>query len=173
MIYFIFLFSILFSVANAKNEQLSIGFRLQHSIHMYNENGITIDYTPKNILNDQLSFGATYVTSRFGSAINSNAIIQDNILFHSTYAFSSSALSPLIRLNAGYCFADYESSLFDEIDSSMPLLSLEAGTRYAFDFPLKVQAGIGYNLITSDGSSGIGTVYPLFVQCTLLWSFSL
>jgi hypothetical protein len=75
-------------------------------------------------------------------------------------------------LNAGYCFADYQSSIFDEIDSSMPLLSLEAGARYVFDIPLVVQASLGYNLIKSDGSSGIGTVYPLFVQCTLLWSFS-
>ncbi|MFM7544890.1 MAG: hypothetical protein ACKO5I_09725 [Ignavibacteria bacterium] len=173
MIYFILLFSLLFSVANAKDEQLSIGFRLQHSIHMYNENGITVEFTPKNLLNDQLSFGATYVSSRFGTALNSNAIIQDNILLHTTYQFSKSSLSPLIRLNAGYCFADYETALFDDIDSSMPLLSLEAGAKYTFDIPLKVQAGIGYNLITSDGSSGIGTVYPLFVQCTLLWSFSL
>jgi len=173
MIYFILLFSLLFCVANAKDEQLSIGFRLQQSIHMYNENGFTLEFTPKNLLNDQLSFGATYVSSRFGSAINSNAILQDNFVLHSTYVFSKSSFSPLIRLNTGYCFADYESALFDDIDASMPLLSLEAGARYTFDIPLKIQAGLGYNLITSDGSSGIGTVYPLFVQCTLLWSFSL
>ena len=169
----ILLFLLMAIDAIAQEETYLIGIRLQQSIHMYNENGITLEFTPKNLLNDQLSFGATYVSSRFGSALNSNAIIQDNILLHSTYVFSSSALSPLVRLNAGYCFADYESSLFDEIDSSMPLLSLEAGARYAFDIPLKVQAGIGYNLITSDGSSGIGTVYPLFVQCTLSWGFSL
>jgi hypothetical protein len=169
-ILFVFLSSL--SIVYGDNEQVSLGFRFQHSINMYTENGITLQFTPKNLLNDQLSFGATYVTSRFGSAINSNAIIQDNILFHSTYVFSSSALSPFVRLNAGYCFADYQSSIFDEIDSSMPLLSLEAGARYAFDIPLKIQASLGYNLITSVGSSGIGTVYPLFVQCTLLWSFS-
>ncbi|MFN5007335.1 MAG: hypothetical protein ACK5GO_07565 [Ignavibacteria bacterium] len=173
MIYLILLSSFSFTVAKAEDHQLSLGLRFQHSVHMYNEHGITIDYTPKNLLNDQLSFGTTYVSSRFGSALNSNAIIQDNILLHTTYQFSKSSLSPLIRLNAGYCFADYESALFDDIDSSMPLLSLEAGAKYTFDIPLKVQAGIGYNLITSDGSSGIGTVYPLFVQCTLLWSFSL
>ena len=154
-------------------DEFQIGLRLQQSWNMYNENGITLEFTPKNLLNDQLSFGASYISTRFGSAFNSNAIIQDNMLLHSTYVFSSSALSPLVRLNAGYCFADYQSSLFDEIDSSMPLLSLEAGARYVFDIPLKVQASLGYNLITSDGPSGIGTVYPLFVQCTLLWSFSL
>lgn len=154
-------------------DEFQIGLRLQQSWNMYNENGITLEFTPKNLLNDQLSFGATYVSSRFGSALNSNAIIQDNILLHSTYVFSPSALSPLLRLNVGYCFADYESALFDEIDGSMPLLSLEAGARYEFDIPLKIQAGLGYNLITSDASSGIGTVYPLFVQCSLLWSFSL
>jgi hypothetical protein len=140
---------------------------------MYNENGIIVEYTPKNLLNDQLSFGATYVSTRIGSAYNSNAIIQDNIVLHSTYLFSSSSLAPLIRLNAGYCFADYESSLFDEIDTSMPLLSIEAGASYTFDIPLTVQASLGYNLITSDGSSGIGTVYPLFVQCSFLWRFAL
>jgi hypothetical protein len=113
------------------------------------------------------------VSTRIGSAYNSNAIIQDNIVLHSTYLFSSSSLAPLIRLNAGYCFADYESSLFDEIDTSMPLLSIEAGASYTFDIPLTVQASLGYNLITSDGSSGIGTVYPLFVQCSFLWRFAL
>jgi hypothetical protein len=140
---------------------------------MYNENGIIVEYAPKNLLNDQLSFGATYVSTRIGSAYNTNAIIQDNIVLHSTYLFSSSSLAPLIRLNAGYCFADYESSLFDEIDTSMPLLSIEAGASYTFDIPLTVQASLGYNLITSDGSSGIGTVYPLFVQCSFLWRFAL
>jgi hypothetical protein len=140
---------------------------------MYNENGIIVEYAPKNLLNDQLSFGATYVSTRIGSAYNSNAILQDNIVLHSTYLFSSSSLAPLIRLNAGYCFADYESSLFDEIDTSMPLLSIEAGASYTFDIPLTVQASLGYNLITSDGSSGIGTVYPLFVQCSFLWRFAL
>jgi hypothetical protein len=140
---------------------------------MYNENGIIVEYAPKNLLNDQLSFGATYVSTRIGSAYNSNAIIQDNIVLHSTYLFSSSSLAPLIRLNAGYCIADYESSLFDEIDTSMPLLSIEAGASYTFDIPLTVQASLGYNLITSDGSSGIGTVYPLFVQCSFLWRFAL
>lgn len=173
MINFLFVFLCSLSVVYANQEQISLGFRFQYSINMYTENGITLEFTPKNLLNDQLSFGASYISTRFGSAFNSNAIIQDNMLLHSTYVFSSSSLSPLVRLNAGYCFADYESSLFDEIDSSMPLLSLEAGARYVFDIPLVVQASLGYNLITSDGSSGIGTVYPLFIQCTLLWSFSL
>jgi hypothetical protein len=154
-------------------DELQIGLRLQQSWKMYNENGIIVEYTPKNLLNDQLSFGATYVSTRIGSAYNSNAILQDNIVLHSTYLFSSSSLAPLIRLNAGYCFADYESSLFDEIDTSMPLLSIEAGASYTFDIPLTVQASLGYNLITSDGSSGIGTVYPLFVQCSFLWRFAL
>lgn len=163
----------LFNYHSLFADELQIGFRLQHSWNMYNENGITIEYTPKNLLNDQLSFGATYVSTRIGSAYNSNAIIQDNIVLHSSYMFSSSSLAPLIRLNAGYCFADYESTLFDDIDASMPLISLEAGVRYAFDVPLIMQAGIGYNLITSDGSSGIGTVYPLFVQCSFLWRFAL
>lgn len=155
------------------SDEISVGLKFQQSINMYNENGITVEYAPKNLLNDQLSFGASYISTRFGSAFNTNAIIQDNIVLHSTYLFSSSSLAPLIRLNTGYCFADYESSLFDEIDASIPLLSLETGARFAFDVPLIVQAGIGYNLITSDGSSGIGTVYPLFVQCSLMWSFSL
>ena len=163
----------LFNYHSLFADELKIGFRLQQSWNMYNENGITIEYTPKNLLNDQLSFGATYVSTRIGSAYNSNAIIQDNIVLHSSYMFSSSSLAPLIRLNAGYCFADYESTLFDDIDASMPLISLEAGVRYAFDVPLIMQAGIGYNLITSDGSSGIGTVYPLFVQCSFLWRFAL
>jgi len=170
--YLTLFFCIIFA-SNLESQELSLGFRLQQSWKMYNENGIIVEYAPKNLLNDQLSFGATYVSTRIGSAYNTNAIIQDNIVLHSTYLFSSSSLAPLIRLNAGYCFADYESSLFDEIDTSMPLLSIEAGASYTFDIPLTVQASLGYNLITSDGSSGIGTVYPLFVQCSFLWRFAL
>ena len=170
--YLTLFFCIIFT-SNLESQELSLGIRLQQSWNMYNENGITVEYAPKNLLNDQLSFGATYVSTRIGSAYNTNAIIQDNIVLHSTYLFSSSSLAPLIRLNAGYCFADYESSLFDEIDTSMPLLSIEAGASYTFDIPLTVQASLGYNLITSDGSSGIGTVYPLFVQCSFLWRFAL
>ncbi len=173
IIRYLTLFFFIISASNLESQELSLGLRLQQSWNMYNENGITVQFTPKDLLNEQLSIGATYVSSRFGSAINSNAILQDNIVLHSTYVFSKSSFSPLVRLNAGYCFADYESALFDDIDASMPLLSLEAGAKYTFDIPLKVQASLGYNLITSDGSSGIGTVYPLFVQCTLLWSFSL
>ena len=173
IIRYLTLFFFIISASNLESQELSLGLRLQQSWNMYNENGITVQFTPKNLLNDRLSFGVSYISTRFGSALNSNAIIQDNILLQSTYVFSSSSLSPIARLNAGYCFADYESSLFDDIDASMPLLSLEAGARYEFDIPLKVQASLGYNLITSDGSSGIGTVYPLFVQCTLLWGFSL
>lgn len=153
--------------------ELSTGIRIQQSIAMYNENGISVQYSPSNLLNNQLTFGVSYISSRMGSAFNTNAILQDNIQLHSTYLFSSSSLSPSISLNAGYCFADYESQLFEEIDASMPLLSIEAGARYAFDFPLTMKAGLGYNLITSDGSSGIGTVYPLFVQCSFLWRFAL
>ncbi|MEY5131929.1 MAG: hypothetical protein RL734_1996 [Bacteroidota bacterium] len=173
MKYIILILLIIPTIANSEQDKVLLGLRLQQSWKMYNENGITVEYAPKNLLNDQLSFGASYISTRFGSAYNSNAIVQDNIQFHTTYLFSTSSFSPTIKLNAGYCFADYESSLFDEIDASMPLLSLETGARYAFDVPLIVQAGIGYNLITSYGSSGIGTVYPLFVQCSLMWSFSL
>ena len=173
MKFIIFLFLFFAIDVRAQHDNISIGTRFQQALNMYNENGIVIEYHSKNILNDQLFFGASYISSRFGSAFTSNAIIQDNILLNSTYVFSASSLSPLIRLNAGYCLADYKSSLFDDIDASMPLLSIEIGARYGFDFPLKVQTALGYNFITSDGSSGIGTVYPLFVQCSLLWSFSL
>ena len=62
-ILFIFLCSL--SIAHANQEQLSFGLRLQQSWNMYYENGFTLEFTPKNLLNDQLSFGATYVSSRF------------------------------------------------------------------------------------------------------------
>ncbi|NBO69417.1 hypothetical protein EBV26_02890 [bacterium] len=151
------------------SDDFSLGIRFQQSIGMYNEYEISIEYAPKNLIDNHLSFSANYYSSRCGSAIQSNAIIQDNLQISSTYHFSSASFTPYTKLNAGYCFADYESSHFDDIDASMPLISLEAGAQYSFVFPLTMQAGIGYNLITSDGSSGIGTVYPLFVQCTFLW----
>lgn len=51
----------------------------------------------------------------------------------------------------------------------MMLLSLEGGVAYKFDFPLKTTATVGLNLNTSDGMSGLGTVFPLFFQINLFW----
>lgn len=175
-IYFALLFAFIFGSSNSNvlANELSAGLKFQQALHFYNENGITLEYSSDDILDNAITFGASYYTSRIGTAFHSNAIPQDNFLVHSTYYFlHDKPFKPMVKLNAGYCFADYGSELFHEIDNSMPLLSFELGAAYAFDVPLKLHASIGYNLHTSDGISGVGTVYPLFAQYSVLWRFAL
>jgi len=73
--------------AKAQNSTLDIGIRLQKDIGLYSENGISINFSDKNLLPDRLYFGFTYVTSRTGTAFSSNAIKQDNFLFSPAYYF--------------------------------------------------------------------------------------
>ncbi len=162
-----------FSITNlkAQNSELGIGVRLQKSVNLYYENGFTAQYTNDRLYSKRLYFGISYVTSRLGSAIGSNAIKQDNIFLSTTYYFRPDRiLQPFLRLNTGYFQSDLEEEIFDDLPNSSILLSPEAGIRLKTNSPLKVGASIGYNLITGDGSKGPGTLYPVFIQSSIIWS---
>ena len=121
---------------------------------------------------DRLYFGFTYITSRLGTALNSNAIKQDNFLFSPAYYFRRKHIwRPFVRINAGYFAADYGSKIFDVLPSKSLLLSSDAGISIQTSLPLKISASLGYNFITGNGINNVpGTIYPVFYQLTLSWN---
>ncbi len=150
---------------------LDLGIRSQKTIGLYTENGITAQFAHTKLANQRLYIGVTYVTSRLGTALNSNAIKQDNYLASVLYLFRPNWLvRPLVRLNVGYFRADYGSDLFRDLPQTSLLASPELGVCVCPRFPLKLNASVGYNLLTGDGVTGPGTLYPVFVQTSLTWN---
>ena len=176
MYLFMALLAVLVSVPSFGQDQssgatLDVGIRLQKAINLYTENGITVQYTNPKLAASCLYFGASYVTSRLGTAFSSNAIKQDNFLLTASYLFRPKWLiRPVVKLNAGYFRADYGNALFDELPKTSPLISPEIGLCYNPRFPLKINASLGYNLKTGNGLTGPGTLYPAFVQTSLTWN---
>jgi hypothetical protein len=150
---------------------LDLGIRLQKSVNLYAENGITAQYTYPKLASKRLYLGLSYVTSRLGTALGSNAIKQDNVLASAAYHFRPDWLvRPVAKLNVGYFSADYGSNIFDALPKTSLLASPEFGLCYCPNFPLKVNASIGYNLITGNGLTGPGTLYPVFLQTSITWN---
>ena len=157
--------------SKASESELFLGVKLQKTHSLYYENGFNAEYSSSEFLGNQFHSGFSYISSRFGSAFNSNALKQDNFLFHTSYTFLKKAiLNPFIKLNAGFIVADYQSPLFDDIDNTMPLTSMDLGLSYTPNNPLKAQFSLGCNIITSDGTSGVGTVYPLYFNIIIMWN---
>jgi hypothetical protein len=155
----------------AQNSVLDVGARLQKTVNLYNENGVAVNYSNKNLLADRLYFGFSYVTSRLGTAYNSNAIKQDNYLVSAAWYFRrQSIIRPFIRLNTGYFSADYGSKIFDLLPRKSLLFSSDFGLSFETGTPIKITTSLGYNAITGNGGSGPGTLYPVFYQLTLFWS---
>lgn len=167
-----FLILLAFSFTSSATEsEFSVGLKFQKTHKLYYENGINAEYSSSAFLGDKFHSGFSIITSRLGSAFNSNAIKQDIFLLHTSYSFLQKALvNPFIKLNAGFIIADYQDPVFDNIDNTMPLSSLDFGLSYTPPLPLKAQASFGYNIITSDGTSGVGTVYPLYFNILIMWN---
>jgi hypothetical protein len=151
--------------------ELKGGIRIQKTQKLYWENGFGFDFTSPKIADQSIHFGLSYVTSRLGSAMGTNAIKQDNFLVSSAYHFRHQKdLQPFTRLNLGYFHADYENAIFDVLPNSSVLLSLDAGLSYEFKAPLTINLSAGYNLISGKGSSGPGTLFPFYYQMSIYYT---
>jgi hypothetical protein len=157
--------------AHAQESSLEAGLRFQKTLNLYYENGLTAQYRNPKLLNNRLQVGLTYVSSRLGSAIGSNAIKQDNIFLSGAYLFRMrSTVHPFVRANAGWFRADYESDIFKNLTKSSPLVSAELGLLVPTKYRFNAAVSAGYNLITGDGSDSPGTLFPLFYQLSLTYS---
>lgn len=155
----------------SQDNVLDVGIRLQKSINLYYENGFSVQYTNEKLISQRLFVGFSYVTSRLGSAWGTNALKQDSYLLSTTYMFRPQRIiQPLLRLNAGYFYADLEEEIFNDLPNTSFLLSPETGLSFKTNSPFKVTASLGYNIFTGDGVDGPGTLYPVFLQTTLSWN---
>lgn len=155
--------------AEGQVHSFDAGLRFQKSAGLYFENGLTGQYH----LSNRWVLGASYISSRLGSAIGSNAIRQDNLMLSGSYLFRpGKSLKPFVRANAGYFMADYEDELFGDLPQSSAIASADAGLVYSFKSPLKINLSLGYNAITGSGDQGAGTLYPIFYQTSVTWNFA-
>lgn len=151
--------------------ELNGGIRIQKAQKLYWENGFSFDFTSPKIADSRIHFGASYVTTRLGSAMGSNAIKQDNYLFSTGYHFRhQKQFQPFARLNTGYFHADYEEAIFDVLPNNAFLFSIDVGLSYEFKIPLTASLSAGYNLNSGNGSSGPGTLYPVFYQMSIFYT---
>ena len=151
--------------------ELKGGIRIQKTQKLYWENGFAFDFASPKILDSRVHLGLSYVTTRLGSAMYTNAIKQDNFLFSPGYFFRhQKQLQPFARLNLGYFHADYEYAIFDVLPNRAFLFSVDAGLSYEFRIPLTIHLGAGYNLNTGNGSSRPGTLFPVFYQMSIYFS---
>jgi len=152
--------------------ELKAGFRFQKTQKLYWENGITVDFTAKKLWDKRIHFGLSYISSRLGSAIKSNAVKQDNILFSTSLHFMhKKQFQPLVRVNLGYFYADYEEQIFDVLQNTAFLFSLEGAVTYEFKVPFVLSLGTGINLNTGNGMEGAGTLFPFYYQLSITYTF--
>jgi hypothetical protein len=158
--------------AHAQDVVLDAGPRFQKAIGLYYENGISVSYSAKKLLNDKLYLGFSYYTSRLGTAINSNAIKQDNYLVSAGWYYRRAhIIRPFIRVSAGYFSADYGSPIFDVLPRKSLLLSPDVGICFQTHLPLKISTSFGYHAIYSNGLNNVpGTIYPFYYQLTASWN---
>jgi hypothetical protein len=173
----LFITSVLFLYAQNQSSkdgwlgELKGGIRIQKAQKLYWENGVSFDFTSPKILDRRVHLGASYVTSRLGSAMGSNAIRQDNFLFSSGYHFRhKKQLQPFARLNLGFFHADYEDAIFNVLHNKAFLFSLDAGLEYEFRVPITLNLSAGYNLNSGTGSAGPGTLFPVFYQMSIYYT---
>lgn len=151
--------------------EIKAGIRIQKTQKLYWENGFTLDITSPKVVNNRLHLGLSYVTSRLGSAMGSNAIKQDNFLLSLGYHFRPERnLQPFTRINMGYFHADYESPIFDDLANNAFIFSADAGLSYEFKAPITIGLSAGYNLNTGNGSDGPGTLHPVFYQMSIYYT---
>lgn len=156
----------------AQTQTVSVGIRLQKSINFYLENGFSVYYNSDKILSDKVLFGFHYVSSRLGSAINSNAIKQDRLFLTTHYIVRpQKKLNVLFGIAPGYFYADYEDPVFDDLQNQSFLFALETGIRYNIIKRISINSTLGYNFITGDGTNGAGTLYPMYFQISVLCNF--
>ena len=151
-------------------DELGVGLRFQKTEQLYWENGVGLDYTSDFLLKKHIHLKMSYATSRLGSAMIGNAVRQDNILVGADWRFrSQKSLQIFAGLNTGFFHADMESPIFDVLPHNSMLLSAETGLFYKFKFPLAASLSVGYNLITGNGVTVPGTLFPVYYQLSFLY----
>jgi hypothetical protein len=168
---FIIISFVLFSFAN-QAQTLKVGLRFQKTQEMYWENGISSQYTFAKFKPNQFFLGFDYVTSRLGSAYNSNAIKQDSYLFSGSWLFNKNKPYHIVtRLNMGYFYSNLEEAIFKDVPNTSFLFSPEVGFTYVFKkVPISLNLGTGFYIITARDGYSPGTLQPLYFHFDIYYT---
>lgn len=168
---YILIFVIIVPLMTLSAQNLNIGIKFQKTHSMYWENGIAAQYSFPNFKPGQFYVGVDYITSRLGSAINSNALKQDSFIASAAYYFrKDKPLHITTKLNMGFFSVDLEEEIFNELPHTDFLLSPEVGLSYDFKkFPIIVNLGTGYNIGLKEEGESPGTLQPFFYNLTIYY----
>ena len=160
----IIIFSFILCTIIIHAQTLKVGARIQKTQEMYWENGISSQYSFAKFKPNRFYIGFDYVSSRLGSAYNSNAIKQDSYIFSGSWLFNKSKpYHFLTRLNMGYFYSDLEYEIFNEIPNTSFLLAPELGFTYDFKkVPISLNLGTGFYVITAKEGYSPGTLQSLY-----------
>ncbi|MBK7310545.1 MAG: hypothetical protein IPI93_07065 [Sphingobacteriaceae bacterium] len=152
--------------------KISGGICINKMVGFYFMNGVSGEISTSKILKGKVDLGLNITTSSLGSAFVSNAIpVHSAELYIQKVFRNGKHFRPLIVLNAGYAKAFYGSKIYDNLPQSSLLVSPEFGMRYAFNFPIVFNATLGYNVISGNGVSGAGFIYPVYIRFKALYAF--
>jgi len=143
---------------------LNAGVAIRKTEALYWENGVAAEISSDNILNNQLVFQGTYVTSRLGNALFGNALSQDNFILGARWIFNpEKKLRFDAGMNSGLFLVDYNSDIFNVLPASSLLLAAEVGIRYSLK-PVEMRLSAGYNIRNGNGNNIPGTLFPVYYQ---------
>ncbi len=144
----------------AKNTKIILGKRLWR------------EYNSDFLFKNKLKLKTAIITSRLGSALNSNAIKQESYTIGADWRFfNSKAFQLSTGVNGGIFKADYEDIQFESLTNKSGLTQMEVGLHHQFNIPINLSASVVYNIINSDGTQGAGTLFPLSYQVKLYYRF--
>jgi hypothetical protein len=154
-------------------QDFSLGLRTKKYVGFYYLNGISGDISFKKVMDHKLHFGFNVATSLLGSGLGSNAVTATEVeLSVARYYRVHKRLQPVFRLNVGFANAHYGDAMFDDLPQNDMLLSFEPGLCYTFSQKqnrMKLLLSGGYNFISGNGMTGLGTVYPVYGLLSFFW----
>ena len=150
--------------------KIDAGIRVQKTVYFYYENGFTIHISKKEVFDKKLFLNFSYVSSRIGTAISSNALKQDNYLFSAGWNFRpEKTIQPMARITTGFFHCNYGSDIFSDLPDKSIILCLEPSVRFRLPMSIYGEAGFGYHFIKGNGSTVPGSLFPLFFQFSLTY----
>ena len=157
-----------------QSQTLNAGLRIQKTNEMYWENGISVQYSFKDFKPQRFYLGFDFVTSRLGTAYNSNAIKQNSYIASASWHGKEWGVLPgmrfVTRLNIGYLVADMEEEFFNEIPNTAFLFSPEIGFAYNFKkLPIGLYLGSGYYINFAPEGESPGTFQPLYYHLDIYY----
>lgn len=172
--YLLILFFVITAAISAQDDKkydLRLGLVFQKTEGLYWENGIAADVSSNYLLNKKIHLKFNYLSSRFGSGIGTNAIMQDNFILGADWRFrAQKSFQVMAGLNTGIFLVDYESDLFDVLPRSTMLFAAETGIFYQFKFPVSAGMVVGYNLINGNGVNVPGTLFPVYYRLSVFYN---